>query len=156
MATSQLSNVVIVDAVRTPIGKRNGGLSSVHPADLLGTVQKALIERTGMDPAKVGQVVTGCVSQVGEQAFNIGRTAWLSAGLPMEVANTTVDTQCGSSQQATNLATALVAGGVVDSALAGGVEAMSRVPIGSANRGDFGLGIPIPKTYFPRYEMTSQ
>jgi acetyl-CoA C-acetyltransferase len=151
-----MSDVVIVEAVRTPVGKRNGGLSTVHPADLLATVQKAAIERSGIDPAAVGQVVTGCVSQVGEQAFNIGRTAWLSAGLPLTVANTTVDTQCGSSQQATNLATALVGSGAVDSALAGGVEVMSRVPIGSSGRKDLGLGIPIPKTYFPLYEMTSQ
>jgi acetyl-CoA C-acetyltransferase len=151
-----MSDVVIVEAVRTPVGKRNGGLSTVHPADLLATVQKAAIERSGIDPAAVGQVVTGCVSQVGEQAFNIGRTAWLSAGLPLSVANTTVDTQCGSSQQATNLATALVGSGAVDSALAGGVEVMSRVPIGSSGRKDLGLGIPIPKTYFPLYEMTSQ
>jgi acetyl-CoA C-acetyltransferase len=151
-----MSDVVIVEAVRTPVGKRNGGLSTVHPADLLATVQKAAIERSGIDPAAVGQVVTGCVSQVGEQAFNIGRTAWLSAGLPLTVANTTVDTQCGSSQQATNLATALVGSGAVDSALAGGVEVMSRVPIGSSGRKDLGLGIPIPKSYFPQYEMTSQ
>ena len=151
-----MSDVVIVEAVRTPVGKRNGGLSTVHPADLLATVQKEVIERSGIDPAAVGQVVTGCVSQVGEQAFNIGRTAWLSAGLPLTVANTTVDTQCGSSQQATNLATALVGSGAVDSALAGGVEVMSRVPIGSSGRKDLGLGIPIPKTYFPLYEMTSQ
>ena len=151
-----MSDVVIVEAVRTPVGKRNGGLSTVHPADLLATVQKAAIERSGIDPAAVGQVVTGCVSQVGEQAFNIGRTAWLSAGLPLSVANTTVDTQCGSSQQATNLATALVGSGAVDSALAGGVEVMSRVPIGSSGRKDLGLGIPIPKSYFPQYEMTSQ
>jgi acetyl-CoA C-acetyltransferase len=151
-----MSEVVIVEAVRSPVGKRNGGLSTVHPADLLAAVQKAAVERSGIDPTEVGQVVTGCVSQVGEQAFNIGRTAWLSAGLPLSVANTTVDTQCGSSQQATNLATALVAGGVVDSALAGGVEVMSRVPIGSSGRKDIGLGIPIPKSYFPQYEMTSQ
>ncbi|MFZ6004801.1 MAG: steroid 3-ketoacyl-CoA thiolase [Actinomycetota bacterium] len=151
-----MSDVVIVEAVRTPVGRRGGGLSSVHPADLLAATQRAVIERSGIDPALVGQVVTGCVSQVGEQAFNIGRTAWLSAGLPLSVANTTVDTQCGSSQQATNLGTALVAGGVVDVAVAGGVEVMSRVPIGSSGRKDLGLGIPIPKTYFPQYEMTSQ
>ncbi len=151
-----MSEVVIVEAVRSPVGKRNGGLSTIHPADLLAAVQKAAVERSGIDPEAIGQVVTGCVSQVGEQAFNIGRTAWLSAGLPLSVANTTVDTQCGSSQQATNLATALVAGGVVDSAIAGGVEVMSRVPIGSSGRKDIGLGIPIPKSYFPQYEMTSQ
>jgi acetyl-CoA C-acetyltransferase len=151
-----MSDVVIVEAVRSPVGKRNGGLSTIHPADLLANVQKAVVERSGIDPADIGQVVTGCVSQVGEQAFNIGRTAWLSAGLPLSVANTTVDTQCGSSQQATNLATALVGSGAVDSAVASGVEVMSRVPIGSSGRKDLGLGIPIPRSYFPQYEMTSQ
>jgi acetyl-CoA C-acetyltransferase len=151
-----MTEVVIVEAVRTPVGRRNGGLSTMHPADLLAHVQRAVVERSGIDPEAVGQVVTGCVSQVGEQAFNIGRTAWLTAGLPLTVANTTVDTQCGSSQQATNLATALVAGGVVDVAVAGGVEVMSRIPIGSSGRKDIGLGIPIPKSYFPQYEMTSQ
>ncbi len=151
-----MSNVVIVDAVRTPIGKRNGGLSTLHPAQTLAAVQKAIIDRTGIDPAVVDQVIGGCVSQVGEQAFNITRTAWLSAGLPLTTAATTVDTQCGSSQQATNLAAALVGSGVVDVALACGVEAMSRVPIGAAGNRAFGLGIPIPPTYFERYEMTSQ
>ncbi|WP_436795333.1 steroid 3-ketoacyl-CoA thiolase [Actinospongicola halichondriae] len=151
-----MTEVVIIDAVRTPVGRRGGGLSTMHPGELLGVAQKALIDRTGIDPAQVGQVVTGCVSQVGEQAFNIGRTAWLAAGLPQSVANTTVDTQCGSSQQATSFATALVGSGVVDVAVACGVETMSRIPIGSSGRKDFGLGIPIPKTYFPRYEMTSQ
>jgi acetyl-CoA C-acetyltransferase len=151
-----MSDVVIVEAVRSPVGKRNGGLSTIHPADLLAAVQKAVVERSGIDPEQVGQVVTGCVSQVGEQAFNIGRTAWLSAGLPLSVANTTVDTQCGSSQQATNLATALVGSGAVEVAVAGGVEVMSRVPIGSSGRKDIGLGVPIPRSYFPQYEMTSQ
>ena len=89
----------------------------MHPADLLGAVQRAAIERSGHRPARVGQVVGGCVSQVGEQTFNIARTAWLSAGLPLEVAATTVDAQCGSSQQATNLAASLVKAGVVDVAL---------------------------------------
>ncbi len=151
-----MSDVVIVEAVRSPVGKRNGGLSTIHPADLLAAVQKAVVALSGIDPAAVGQVVTGCVSQVGEQAFNIGRTAWLAAGLPLTVANTTVDTQCGSSQQATNLATALVGSGAIDSAVAGGVEVMSRVPIGSSGRKDIGLGIPIPRSYFPQYETTSQ
>ena len=151
-----MSDVVIVEAVRTPVGKRNGGLSTVHPADLLAAVQRAVVERSSVDPTEIGQVITGCVSQVGEQAFNIGRTAWLTAGLPLTVANTTVDTQCGSSQQATNLGTALVAAGVVDAAVAGGVEVMSRVPIGASGRKELGLGIPIPRSYFPQYEMTSQ
>jgi acetyl-CoA C-acetyltransferase len=151
-----MTEVVIVEAVRTPIGRRNGGLSTVHPADLLATVQRELIDRSGIDPAAVGQVVTGCVSQVGEQAFNIGRTAWLSAGLPLTTAATTVDTQCGSSQQATNIATSLVGSGVVDVAIACGVELMSRVPIGSNASRKLGLGVPIPKTYFGHYEFTSQ
>ena len=148
------SDVVIVEAARSPLGRRNGGLSTVHPADLLGTVQKAVIERAGIDPSEVGQVVGGCVSQIGEQTFNIARTAWLTAGLPMEVAGTTVDSQCGSSQQATNLAASLVKSGVVDVALACGVESMSRIPLGSAVRGEYGR--PLSKAYFPRYEPTSQ
>ena len=149
-----MSDVVIVEAVRSPVGKRNGGLSTMHPADLLAAVQSAVIERSGIDPAVVDQVVGGCVSQIGEQAFNIARTAWLSAGLPLSVAATTVDTQCGSSQQATNLATSLVGAGVADIAVACGVETMSRVPIGSNASGSFGR--PIPKSYFPQYEFTSQ
>jgi len=151
-----MSDVVIVEAVRTPIGRRNGGLASVHPADLLATVLTEIVQRAGVDPAEVGQVVTGCVSQVGEQSFNVGRTAWLSAGLPLTTAATTVDTQCGSSQQATNLATSLVGSGVVDVAIACGVELMSRVPIGSNSSKKLGLGVPIPKTYFGQYEFTSQ
>ncbi|MEM9565880.1 MAG: steroid 3-ketoacyl-CoA thiolase [Actinomycetota bacterium] len=151
-----MPEVVIVDAVRSPIGRRNGGLSGLHPAELLSMVQRELIDRTGIDPAQVGQVVTGCVSQVGEQSYNVGRTAWLSAGLPLEVPATTVDTQCGSSQQATNLGTALVQAGVVDVAVACGVEVMSRIPIGSNSSKKLGLGIPIPKPYFDEYEMTSQ
>jgi acetyl-CoA C-acetyltransferase len=149
-------SVVVVDAVRTPVGKRNGGLSSLHPAALLGRVQSELVARTSIDPADVGQVVGGCVSQVGEQSFNVTRTAWLAAGLPLGTPATTVDTQCGSSQQATNLAAALVAAGVVDVAIACGVEAMSRIPIGASSNKAFGLGIPIPPDYFARYEMTSQ
>jgi acetyl-CoA C-acetyltransferase len=149
-----MSEVVIVEAVRTPVGKRNGGLSTMHPADVLAAVQRAVVDRAGIDPAAIGQVVSGTVSQIGEQAFNLGRTAWLTAGLPLETATTTVDTQCGSSQQATNLAAALVGAGVTDVAVACGVESMSRVPIGSNAKGDYGR--PIPKSYFPQYEFTSQ
>ena len=151
-----MSNVVIVDAVRTPIGRRGGGLSTMHPAEVLGIVQRAIIDRTGIDPAVIDQVVGGCVSQVGEQSFNVTRTAWLAAGLPMSTAATTIDTQCGSSQQATNLATSLVASGVVDVAVACGVEIMSRIPIGINSSKKLGLGVPIPRTYFAQYEMTSQ
>ncbi len=148
------TDVVIVEAVRAPLGRRNGGLSTVHPADLLASVYTALVERSGIDPTEVGQIVGGCVSQVGEQTFNTARTAWLTGGFPMSVAATTVDSQCGSSQQATNLATTLIKAGVVDVAVAAGVESMSRIPLGAAVRGDFGR--PTPKSYFERYEVTSQ
>src|SRR3954453_22967842 len=149
-----MSEVVIVEAVRSPIGRRGGGLSTFHSVDLLAAVQKELIDRSGIDPAEVGQVVGGCVSQVGMQAFNVTRTAGPAAGLPMSVAATTVDSQCGSSQQATNLATSLIGSGVVDVAVACGVEVMSRVPMGSSL--GQGVGKAIPKSYFPQYEYTSQ
>jgi acetyl-CoA C-acetyltransferase len=153
---SELSGneVVIVEAVRSPIGRRGGGMSTFHSADALSIVQKELIDRAGIDPTEVGQVVGGCVSQVGMQAFNITRTAWLTAGLPISTAATTVDSQCGSSQQATNMATSLVASGVVDVAVACGVELMSRVPMGSS-LGE-GVGKAVPRSYFSRYEWTTQ
>ena len=154
MANLADNDVVIVEAVRSPLGRRNGGLATMHPADILGAVQRAALDRAGIDPLAVGQVVGGCVSQVGEQTFNIARTAWLAAGLPLEVAGTTVDSQCGSSQQATNLAASMVKSGVVDVALACGIESMSRVPLGAAVRGEFGR--PTPKSYFGHYEVTSQ
>jgi acetyl-CoA C-acetyltransferase len=154
MAPTPDTEVVVVEAVRTPLGRRNGGLASVHPADLLGIAQRAAIERSGIDPGAVGQVVAGCVSQVGEQTFDIARTAWLSAGFPIEVAGTTVDAQCGSSQQATNLAAALITAGVVDVALACGVESMSRVPLGVAV--SQGPGRPLPKSYFEHFDYATQ
>src|SRR3954454_6851666 len=149
-----MSDVVIVEAVRSPLGRRGGGLSTMHPADLLGAVQKECIERAGIDPALVDQIVGGCVTQVGEQCFNIARTAWLSAGLPMTVAATTVDSQCGSSQQATNLAAGLISSGAIDVAVACGGGMMSRVPLGANMQN--GPGRAIPKSYFGQYEMTSQ
>src|SRR3954470_11364484 len=149
-----MPDVVIVEAVRTPIGRRGGGLSTVHPADLLGTVLQAAIDRSGIDPAQVDQVVGGCVSQVGEQSFNIARTAWLASGLPLGTAATTVDSQCGSSQQATNLASSLVAGRTADVGVGCGVESMSRIPMGSNTKP--GPGRPLPKSYKPLYEFTSQ
>ncbi len=151
-----MREVVIIDAVRTPIGRRGGGLSSMHSADLLSVPLQALIERTGVDPAEVGQVIGGCVSQVGMQSFNVARTAWLTAGLPLSVAATTVDTQCGSSQQATNLAHSLVASGTVDVAVACGVENMSTVKMGANIARSENVGKAIPKSYFARYEFTSQ
>jgi acetyl-CoA C-acetyltransferase len=149
-------DVVIVEAVRTPTGRRNGGLSSLHAIDLLAVVQKAVLERAGLDGTEVGQVVGGCVGQVGMQALNVTRTAWLTAGLPVEVAATTVDTQCGSSQQATQLAYAMIASGVVDVAVSCGVEVMSRVPLGSTVPKDPDVGRPVNRRYRERYELTTQ
>ena len=149
-----MPDVVIVEAARSPIGRRGGGLSTLHPADLLGAVQQALVERAGIDPADVDQIVGGCVTQVGEQTFNIARTAWLAAGLPLTVAATTVDSQCGSSQQATNLGAGLIASGAADVVMSCGVESMSRIPLGSSVKA--GPGRPFPKSYFPQYEPTSQ
>ena len=153
-ATTSDTEVVVVEAVRTPLGRRNGGLAGVHPADLLGAAQRAAVERSGIDPAAIGQVVAGCVSQVGEQTFDIARTAWLSSGYPIEVAGTTVDAECGSSQQATNLAASLISAGVVDVALACGVESMTRVPLGVAVAQ--GPGRPLPRSYREHFEYTSQ
>jgi acetyl-CoA C-acetyltransferase len=150
-----MSDVVIAEAVRTPIGKRNGGLSTFHPADLLGAAQAALVERAGIDPAEIEQVVGGCISQVGPQAFNVTRMAWLAAGLPETAACTTVDSQCGSSQQATSIAASFVAAGLVDVAAACGVEVMSRVPMG-ASLADAKYGNAVPKSYFARHEYTTQ
>jgi len=151
-----MTDIVIVEAARSPVGRRGGELKNIHPVDLLAQVQNEVIARSGIDPKEIGQVVGGCVSQVGEQSFNVTRTAWLSAGLPMETPATTVDTQCGSSQQATNMAASLVGSGVVDVALGCGVEGMSRIPIGSNSSKELGLGKAIPKSYFGNYEFTSQ
>ncbi len=126
-----MTQPVIVEAVRTAIGKRNGALSGMHPAELLGAAQVELIKRTGFDPSEVEQVFGGCVTQAGEQSFNITRTAWLGQGLPYEVAATTIDCQCGSSQQANHLAAGLVSSGALEVAIACGIEAMSRVGLGA-------------------------
>ncbi|MFJ6569524.1 acetyl-CoA C-acetyltransferase [Streptomyces sp. NPDC091292] len=121
----------IVGAVRTPVGRRKGALSGVHPADLGAHVLRALLERTGADPEAVDDVFFGCVSQIGAQTGNIARTAWLSAGLPQHVPGTTIDRQCGSSQQAVHFAAQAVGSGAADLVVAGGVEVMSLVPIAS-------------------------
>jgi acetyl-CoA acyltransferase len=141
-----MRDAVIVDAVRTPTGKRNGGLSGVHSADLSAHVLRALVERTGVDPAVVDDVVWGCVSQIGEQTFDIARTAVLSAGWPESVPGTTVDRQCGSSQQAVHFAAAGVISGQYDVAVAGGVEVMSRTPMGSTFTAS-----PLGADYVARY-----
>jgi len=144
--------VYIVSAVRSPIGKRGKGLAGLKPADLLGKVQVAALERGAVPADKVGQVIGGCVSQIGEQSFNIARIAWLSMGLPLEVAATTVDSQCGSSQQATSLGAAMVASGMEDIVMCCGVEMMTRVPLGS-NMKD---GVPMGESYMSHYQPTSQ
>src|SRR5918998_148809 len=126
-----MRDAVIVGAVRTPVGRRNGGLAEVHPVDLSAHVLRALAERTGFDPAEVEDVVWGCVSQVGEQSWNIGRNAVLAAGWPETVPGTTLDRQCGSSQQALHFAAATVLAGQADLVVAGGVESMNPGPMGS-------------------------
>ena len=147
-----MEDVYIVEAVRSPIGKRGKGLAGLMPADLLGAVQSAALQRSGIPADKVGQVIGGCVSQVAEQSFNIARIAWLSQGLPEEVAATTVDSQCGSSQQATSLGAAMVASGMEDVVMCCGVEMMTRVPLGS-NMKD---GVPMGESYMAHYQPTSQ
>lgn len=142
-----MRDAVIVEAVRTPIGKRNGALSGVHPGDLTAHVLTQVAERTGLDPALVDDVIWGCVSQVGDQAGSVGRVGVLAAGWPESVPATVVDRRCGSAQQAVHFAAAGVIAGQYDIAIAGGVESMSRVPMGSA-RGD---GRPYPPSVLDRY-----
>jgi acetyl-CoA acyltransferase len=123
---------VLVEAVRTPLGKRNGRLSGRHPVDLLAEVLNETVARSNIDAAEVDDVICGCVSQIGEQSLNIGRNSWLAAGLPEEVPATTIDRQCGSSQQSAHFAAQGVIAGAYDVAIACGVESMSRVPMGSS------------------------
>ncbi|GGL15102.1 steroid 3-ketoacyl-CoA thiolase [Planomonospora parontospora] len=127
-----MAEAVIVDAARTPVGRRRGALSGLHPAELLGLVQRGLLERAGVDPAGIGQVVGGCVTQAGEQSNNVTRQAWLHAGLPYGTACTTIDCACGSSQQAVHLVAGLIASGAIDAGIGCGVESMSRVFLGQA------------------------
>jgi acetyl-CoA acyltransferase len=141
-------DAVIVDAVRTPIGKRRGALAATHPADLSAHVLRALVDRTGFDPAVIDDVIWGCVSQIGEQTFDIARTAMLSAGWPESVPGVTVDRQCGSSQQAVHFAAAGLIAGHYDAVVAGGVESMSRVPMFSAVSDE---SYPLGAQYVARY-----
>src|ERR1700724_4587330 len=129
-----MGNPVIVEATRSPIGKRNGSLSGLHAAELLGAVQKALVEKAGIGAGDVEQLIGGCVTQFAEQSNNVTRVAWLTAGLPEEVGATTVDCQCGSGQQANHLVAGLIAAGAIDIGIACGVEGMSRVGL-RANAG---------------------
>ena len=142
-----MRDAVIVGAVRTPVGRRNGGLAGVHPVDLSAHVLQALAERAGLDPALVEDVVWGTVSQVGEQSWNAGRNAVLAAGWPESVPGTTLDRQCGSSQQALHFAAATVLSGQADLVVAGGVESMSRVPMGSSAQGQDPFGAAVRARY---------
>src|ERR1700678_1968292 len=140
-----MGTAVIVEAVRTPIGKRNGSLSGLHAAEILGAAQLGLVERAGIDPALIEQIAGGCVTQAGEQSNNITRTAWLHAGLPIQAGCLTLDAQCGSAQQAVHLIAGLIAAGAIDAGIGCGVEAMSRIPLG-ANIGT-GIGSPRPESW---------
>ena len=155
---AEVREVVIVDALRSPIGKRGGALAATHPADVLGPVLTGLLARNGVESDAVGQVIGGCINKVGAQAMNITRTAWLSYGGSMDVACTTVDSQCGSSQYAVNLATAQIASGANDVVIACGVENLSRIPIGAdASAGaKAGMGKPISSSYRNYFEFVSQ
>ncbi|HEX9824734.1 MAG TPA: thiolase family protein [Actinomycetota bacterium] len=145
-----MREAVIVEAVRSPVGRKAGKLSDWHPVDLLAEVLGAAVERTGIDPATVDDNITGCVSQTGEQSINVGRYGWLAAGLPEEVPSTTIDRQCGSSQQAAHFAAQGVMAGVYDLAIASGVENMTRVPMGVTV--SQGPGVPFSQRLMDRYE----
>ncbi|EFC79064.1 acetyl-CoA C-acyltransferase [Parafrankia sp. EUN1f] len=144
-----MPDAVIVEAVRTPVGKRNGGLAGVHPVDLSAHVLRALASRAGIDPVVIDDVIWGCVSQVGEQTLDIARNAPLAAGWPESVTGVTVDRQCGSSQQAVHFAAAGLIAGHYDIVVAGGVESMSRVPMGSSSLGQDPLGPDFHARYGP-------
>jgi acetyl-CoA acyltransferase len=146
-----MAEAVIVEAVRSPVGKRNGGLSGVHPGELSAQVLNGLVQRAGIDPALVDDVIWGCVMQAGEQALDIARTAVLAAGWPESVPGVTVDRQCGSSQQSVHFAAAGVVAGHYDVVVAGGVESMSRTPMGSSLANG---GHPYPEAFRSRYSQT--
>ncbi|MFI1586566.1 steroid 3-ketoacyl-CoA thiolase [Streptomyces halstedii] len=140
-----MTEAVIVEAARTPVGRRRGALSGLHPAELLGLAQKGLLERAGIAPDTVEQVIGGCVTQAGEQSNNVTRNAWLHSGLPHTTACTTIDCACGSSQQAVHLVAGLIASGAVETGIGCGVESMSRVFLGAALAP--GIGSPVPESW---------
>jgi acetyl-CoA acyltransferase len=148
-----MREAVIVEAVRTPIGRRHGKLKDIHPVVLASLVLKEIVQRAGIEPGQVEDVVFGCVSQVGEQSLNVARNAWLTAGFPVTTPATTVDRQCGSSQQALHFATNLIQSGVCDITIAGGVESMSRVPMGSSAMSP---GTPFPPELTELYDLVPQ
>jgi len=146
-----MRNAVIVDAVRTPVGRRNGALKDVHPVDLASVPLAALIERNGIDPARIDDVIMGCVSQTGEQTLNVARNALLAAGFPEEITGVTVDRQCGSGQQAIHFAAQGVMAGAYDIAIGGGVESMTRIPMGVTIQQ--GPGFPFGPKMLARYSQ---
>jgi acetyl-CoA acetyltransferase family protein len=153
------AEVVIVEAARTPIGRghpEKGAFARTHPNTLLGATYRAVIERAGIDPGQVQNVVCGCVQQFGEQMLNIGRNAWLQEGLPAETPATTIDCQCGSAQQAVNVAAALIASGAHDVVVAAGVEHMGHLPLGAGWKISDDYGTPWPRELLDRYELVPQ
>jgi acetyl-CoA acyltransferase len=151
--------VVIVEAVRTPVGRghpEKGYYKDVHPNALLAATFVEVLKRAGVDPAEVEDVITGCVQQYGEQSYNIGRNAWLQAGLPIETPATTIDRQCGSAQQAVNFAAALIGSGVHDVAIGGGVEHMGHIPLSVNAKLHQELGSPFPQALLDRYPLVQQ
>jgi acetyl-CoA acyltransferase len=148
-----MREAVIVEAVRTPIARRNGKLKDIHPVVLGSLVLQEIVKRAGIEPDQVEDVVFGCVSQAGEQSLNIARNAWLTAGFPVTTPGTTVDRQCGSSQQAIHFAANLIQSGVCDVTIAGGVESMSRVPMGS---NAVSPGTPFPPELMELYDLVPQ
>jgi acetyl-CoA acyltransferase len=159
MAGMQGREVVIVEAVRTPIGRghpEKGYFKDTHPNELLGTCYSELIARTGIDPLLVGDVIAGCVQQVGEQSWNVARNAWLQAGLPLEVPATTIDRQCGSAQQAVNFAASLIASGVHDIAIGSGVEHLGHIPMMVGRKWYGEVGDPWPQELLHRYDLIDQ
>jgi acetyl-CoA acyltransferase len=151
--------VVIVEAVRTAIGRghaEKGQFKDVHPNTLLGATYLEVLKRAGLDPIKVDDVIAGCVQQYGEQSFNIGRNAWLQAGLPFEVPATTIDRQCGSAQQAVSYSAAMIASGAIDMAIGSGVEHMGRIPMFVGRNWTDTVGTPWPKEMYERYDLIDQ
>ena len=151
--------VQIASSARTPLGRgnvKNGVFRDIHPNELLAAVYRGVIERAGIDAASVDQVIVGCVQQFGEQMLNIGRNAWLQAGLPLETPATTIDAQCGSAQQAVNLGAALIASGAMEVVIAAGVEHMGHVPLNTGWERSDGLGTPWPDELLARYQLVPQ
>ena len=152
-----MNNVVIVDAARSPVGKKNGSLGGAHPTDVLGQVMMKMLERNGIQSGQVDQVVGGCINKVAAQGMNVIRTAWLAHGGAIETPCITIDSQCGSSQQSSTLAHSILASGHAEVVIACGVENMTRLPIGSDSVGkDPKMGKPVSKSYFEQHEFTSQ